>query len=42
MNNLLTHYPVNWIDGMKLSSRHFIAEQDFVTESKSRIMSYQQ
>ena len=21
MNNLLTHYPVNWIDGMKLSSR---------------------
>jgi len=20
MNNLLTHYPVNWIDGMKLSS----------------------
>ena len=25
MNNLLTHYPVNWIDGMKLSSRHFIA-----------------
>ena len=25
MNNLLTHYPVNWIDGMKLSSSHFIA-----------------
>ena len=23
MNNLLTHYPVNWIDGMKLSSSHF-------------------
>ena len=24
MNNLLTHYPINWIDGMKLSSRtHF-------------------
>ena len=21
MNNLLTHYPVNWIDGMKLSRR---------------------
>ena len=21
MNNLLTHYPMNWIDGMKLSSR---------------------
>ena len=21
MNNLLTHYPINWIDGMKLSSR---------------------
>ena len=21
MNNLFTHYPVNWIDGMKLSSR---------------------
>ena len=21
MNNLLTHYPVNWIDGMRLSSR---------------------
>ncbi|WP_232305087.1 hypothetical protein [Capnocytophaga sp. oral taxon 332] len=21
MNNLLTHYLVNWIDGMKLSSR---------------------
>ena len=21
MNNLLTHYPVNWIDGMKLNSR---------------------
>ena len=33
MNNLLTHYPVNWIDGMKLSSSHFIAEQDFVTDS---------
>ena len=33
MNNLLTHYPVNWIDGMKLSSRHFIAVQDFVTDS---------
>ena len=27
MNNLLTHYPVNWIDGMKLSSSHFIAVQ---------------
>ena len=25
MNNLLTHYPVNWIDGMKLSSSRFIA-----------------
>ena len=23
MNNLLTHYPVNWIDGMKLSSSHY-------------------
>ena len=33
MNNLLTHYPVNWIDGMKLSSRHFTAVQDFVTDS---------
>ena len=33
MNNLITHYPVNWIDGMKLSSSHFIAEQDFVTDS---------
>ena len=33
MNNLLTHYLVNWIDGMKLSSSHFIAEQDFVTDS---------
>ena len=33
MNNLLTHYPVNWIDGMKLSSSHFIAVQDFVTDS---------
>ena len=33
MNTLLTHYPVNWIDGMKLSSRHFIAVQDFVTDS---------
>ena len=33
MNNLLTHYPINWIDGMKLSSSHFIAEQDFVTDS---------
>jgi len=32
MNNLLTHYPVNWIDGMKLSSSHFIAVQDFVTD----------
>ena len=32
-NNLITHYPVNWIDGMKLSSSHFIAEQDFVTDS---------
>ena len=30
MNNLLTHYPVNWIDGMKLSSSHFIAVQDFL------------
>ena len=33
MNNLLSHYPVNWIDGMKLSSSHFIAVQDFVTDS---------
>ena len=33
MNNLLTHYPVNWIDGMKLSSSHFAAVQDFVTDS---------
>ena len=33
MNNLLTHYPVNWIDGMKLSCSHFIAVQDFVTDS---------
>jgi len=33
MNNLITHYPVNWIDGMKLSSNHFIAVQDFVTDS---------
>ena len=33
MNNLLTHYPVNWIDGMKLSSSHFTAVQDFVTDS---------
>ena len=33
MNNLITHYPVNWIDGMKLSSSHFIAVQDFVTDS---------
>ena len=33
MNNLLTHYPINWIDGMKLSSSHFIAVQDFVTDS---------
>ena len=33
MNNLLTHYPVNWIDGMKLNSSHFIAVQDFVTDS---------
>ena len=33
MNNLITHYPVNWIDGMKLSSSHFMAEQDFVTDS---------
>ena len=33
MNNLLTHYLVNWIDGMKLSSSHFIAVQDFVTDS---------
>ena len=33
MNNLLTHYSINWIDGMKLSSSHFIAEQDFVTDS---------
>ena len=29
MNNVLTHYPINWIDGMKLSSSHFIAVQDF-------------
>ena len=34
MNNLFTHYPVNWIDGMKLSSSHFIAVQDFVDEWK--------
>ena len=33
MNNLLTHYSINWIDGMKLSSSHFIAVQDFVTDS---------
>ena len=33
MNNLLSHYPVNWIDGMKLSSSHFTAVQDFVTDS---------
>ncbi len=28
-NNLLTHYPVNWIDGMRLSSSHFIAVQGY-------------
>ena len=33
MNNLLTHYPINWIDKMKLSSSHFTAVQDFVTDS---------
>ena len=33
MNNLLTHYSINWIDGTKLSSSHFIAVQDFVTDS---------
>ena len=33
MNNLLTHYPVNWIDGIKLSGRHFTAVQDFVIDS---------
>ena len=33
MNNLLTHYSINWIDGMKLSSSHFTAVQDFVTDS---------
>ena len=33
MNNLLSHYPINWIDGMKLSSSHFTAVQDFVTDS---------
>ena len=34
MNNLLSHYPINWIDGMKLSSSHFTAVQDFVDEWK--------
>ena len=33
MNNLLTHYSINWIDGTKLSSSHFIAVQYFVTDS---------
>ena len=33
MNNLLTHYPVNWIDRIKLSGSHFTAVQDFVTDS---------
>ena len=41
MNNLLTHYPVNWIDGMKLSSSHFIAVQDFVTDSLRDAIAFQ-
>ena len=41
MNNLLTHYPVNWIDGMKLSSSHFIAVQDFVTDSIRDVIALQ-
>jgi hypothetical protein len=24
MNNVLRHYPVNWVDGMKVSKKHFI------------------
>ena len=27
MNNLLTHYPVNWIDGMKLDRRNEAKQQ---------------
>ncbi|MEC3874185.1 hypothetical protein [Chryseobacterium salviniae] len=29
----LTHFPVNWIDGMKINKTHFIDVQDFVSDS---------
>jgi hypothetical protein len=28
----LTHYPVNWVDGMKISRRHFTETDQFVTD----------
>nr|WP_315026263.1 hypothetical protein [uncultured Chryseobacterium sp.] len=29
----LSHFPVNWIDGMKINKTHFIDVQDFVSDS---------
>ena len=28
MRDQLKHFPVNWIDGMKISKNHFIAQDD--------------
>lgn len=32
MNQLLEHFPVNWIDGMKLNKRHFIQLENSIIE----------
>ncbi|SDQ17057.1 hypothetical protein SAMN05421664_0861 [Chryseobacterium soldanellicola] len=29
----LNHFPVNWIDGMKINKTHFTAVQDFISDS---------
>ena len=29
----LNHFPVNWIDGMKINKNHFLEVQNFVSDS---------
>ena len=29
----LSHFPVNWIDGMSINKTHFTAGQNFVSDS---------
>ena len=43
MNNLLTHYSINWIDGMKLSSRthSYYTRHELQARASGAIMQYE-